>query len=105
MSAKLAPWEILGVEKHELPLLLPASYQDLSLVVDDFSQLLNQFIGKMVVVQGHCVHQGMGEWPKAALLRSAVRRQREQPLPSRCSAPPPSTEWPQIPTRRRCVFR
>lgn len=63
MSAKLAPWEILGVEQHELPLLLPASYRDLSLVVDDFSQL-NQFIGKMVVVQGHCVHQGWASGPK-----------------------------------------
>ena len=57
------PWDLLGLEKHQLPLLLPTAYRDYRCVVTAFDQLASH-VGQQVVVTGFCVHQGWASGPK-----------------------------------------
>lgn len=63
MSHVKTAWELLGVERHQLPLLLPVSYRDYSQVVTDFSQIAN-LVGQPVVLMGWCMKQGWSNGPK-----------------------------------------
>ncbi len=62
------PWDLLGVEKHQLPLLLPTAYRDYRNLVTDFNRLPGH-IGGAVVVSGWCVKQGwvQGTKPRFSL--------------------------------------
>lgn len=63
MNHSKSAWELLGVERHQLPLLLPVGYRDYRQVVTDFSQIAN-LIGQPVVLKGWCMQQGWSHGPK-----------------------------------------
>lgn len=58
MSKRMSAFELLGVEPHELPLLLPTSYTDASLVINSGFDYLQDLDGKAVLLVGVCRHLG-----------------------------------------------
>ena len=63
MNHSESAWEQLGVEQHQLPLLLPVGYRDYRHVITDFNEI-DSLVGHPVVLKGWCMQQGWSNGPK-----------------------------------------